>query len=87
MKLTPEVKRLCGMVADGLLEPEDYQHLLRPARRKRKRKPSLAGAIRQVRRAGIDRGSVTVGDVTVTFGESETLQGNALDEWIAKHAH
>ena len=29
MKLTAEDKRTCGMAAAGLLEREDYQHLLR----------------------------------------------------------
>ena len=82
-------RRTCMMAVAGLLEPFDYMHLVKPPRKYRpKRRASLARAIRTAREAGIDKGTVTVGDVTVTFGsEPEPQQCTELDKWIAKHAH
>jgi hypothetical protein len=57
------------------------------ASRRRTRKPSLTTTIKQVRKAGVTKGTVTVDNVSVTLGESETQQGNELDEWMKKHAH
>ena len=74
-------ERDCEMVAAGLLErdiwqAEDgslYERAPRPQRTPRKL--SLLQAIRTARKAGVDKGTVTVGGVSVSFGESETQQG------------
>jgi hypothetical protein len=87
MKLSAADKRTWAMGCAGLLEPEEYMHLGRRPRPKRTRKPSLVSAIKAARKAGIAKGTVTVGDVSVTFGDSETQQGTELDEWMKKHAH
>ena len=79
--MSPDDKRTCAMAAAGLLEPYEYMHLVRPPRVKRKRRPSLAKAIKTARKAGIDKGSVTVGDVTVTFGEADPT--TMINPWLA----
>jgi hypothetical protein len=53
----------------------------RVEREKRSRRPSLAKAIKTARKAGVDKGTVTVGDVSVTLGESESTE--AANPWLA----
>jgi hypothetical protein len=62
------------------IEPWDLP--LTPPRKKRKpRKSSLISAIKAARKAGVNKGTVTVGGVSVTFGESESTA--AVNPWLA----
>ena len=76
-------KRTIAMAAAGLLEPHDYMHLLRRPRPKRKRRPTLAAALREARKAGITVAGATVetGKVTLTFGKPEPTE--ASNPWLA----
>ena len=47
---------------------------------KRMRKPSFTSIIRQARRAGVDKGTVTRDGVSVSFGESEPTA--AVNPWL-----
>jgi len=61
----------------------------KPARKRRERKPTLAGVAKQVSRAGIEVARYEVkpdGTVVVVTGKTDTEQTNDLDNWIAKHA-
>jgi hypothetical protein len=54
------------------------------------RRASLARAIKQAQKAGLNvRGARLVdGEIVLEFGEPASADvSNALDEWIAKHAH
>jgi hypothetical protein len=51
------------------------------SRMQRKRKPSISKTIQAVRKAGVDKGNVTIGEVSVTFGESDPTA--AVDPWLA----
>jgi hypothetical protein len=64
---------------DGpVFEPWDVKTHKR--QRRKPRKPSLAAAIRQARKAGLTTGTVTVDGVTLTFGTAESTQANS-NEW------
>jgi hypothetical protein len=56
----------------------------------RRRKPTLAAALKQADKAGKAVAGATLaadGSVTLTFGAPATAgQGNELDAWMAKHA-
>jgi hypothetical protein len=67
-------------ISDKLLDAFTERKPL-SARVKRVRKPSLTKAIKAARKAGVDRGTATVGDVSVTFGESEPT--TARNPWLA----
>ena len=58
--------------------------------RRRRRKTTLASALKEARKAGAAVSAATIedGKVTLTFGEPTTSEkrGNDLDEWIVKHA-
>jgi hypothetical protein len=63
----------------------------RKRRKKRVRKPSLAQAIKEVRKVGVAISSATItadGGVSLEFGErrNTTTNENDLDSWITKHA-
>jgi hypothetical protein len=64
----------------------------RPAKR-RKRRATLAGALREVNKVGAAVKAATIapdGSVTLTFGEPDVADapGNELDKWMAKrNAH
>ena len=58
------------------------------ARKRRARKPTLAGALKQASKAGVDVKGATLaadGSVSLQFGEPQTEQTNDLDKWMAKH--
>jgi hypothetical protein len=63
----------------------------RPARR-RQRKPTLARALAEAKKAGVNIASATLssdGAVSLTFGQEESATaapGNELDQWRAKRA-
>jgi hypothetical protein len=63
----------------------------KPERKRRARKPTLAGALKQAGKAGAKVRGATVaadGSVSLQFGEPQTEQTNDLDEWMAKrHAN
>ena len=72
-------------------EPDDVEGAAteKPARKRRERKPTLAGVAKQVSRAGIEVARYEVkpdGTVVVVTGKTDTEQTNDLDNWIAKHA-
>jgi hypothetical protein len=58
-----------------------------PTRRRRKRRRlSLARAMREGRKAGVDVTVDADGTITLRFGETAAAStGNELDEWMAKH--
>jgi hypothetical protein len=60
-------------------------------RQRRARKPTLAGALKQASKAGVDVKGATLaadGSVSLQFGEPQTEQINDLDKWMAKrHAN
>ena len=59
----------------------------KPERKRRERKPTLAGALKQASKAGAKVRGATVaadGSVSLQFGESQTDQTNDLDKWMAK---
>jgi len=56
----------------------------------RARKPTLARALRQAAKAGVNVAGATIedGKVSLTFSEAQPEQTNDLDKWMAKrHAH
>jgi hypothetical protein len=59
--------------------------------RQRRRRPTLAGALKQASKAGVNVKGATVaadGSVSLQFGEPQTEQINDLDKWMAKrHAN
>jgi hypothetical protein len=60
----------------------------KPARRRRERRPTLAGALKQASKAGAKVRGATMaadGSVSLQFGEPQTEQTNDLDKWMAKH--
>jgi hypothetical protein len=72
-------------------EPEpdevDGADTAKPTRKRRERKPTLAGALKQASKAGAKVRGATVaadGSVSLQFGESQTNQTNDLDKWMAK---
>ena len=70
-------------------EPDDVEGAAtdKPARKRRERKPTLAGALKQASKAGAKVRGATVaadGSVSLQFGESQTDQTNDLDKWMAK---
>jgi hypothetical protein len=67
-------------------EPFDWPP---PTRRRKRRGLSLARAIRQARKAGVDVTVAPDGTITLRFGEQTTTSttANELDQWMAKHAH
>ena len=72
-------------------EPDDVEGAAteKPARKRRERKPTLAGVAKQVSSAGIEVARYEVkpdGTVVVVTGKTDTEQTNDLDNWIAKHA-
>ena len=71
-------------------EPDDVEGAAtdKPARKRRERKPTLAGALKQASKAGAKVRGATVaadGSVSLQFGEPQTEQTNDLDKWMAKH--
>jgi hypothetical protein len=57
-------------------------------RKRRTRKPTLAGVARQASKAGIVVARYEVepdGKISVIPGQPEADQANDLDEWMAKH--
>jgi hypothetical protein len=56
---------------------------------RRLRKPTLAGAIREAKKAGVPVAGATFavdGSISLAFGEATKTNGNGeLDEWMAKH--
>jgi len=72
-------------------EPDDVEGAAteKPARKRRERKPTLAGVAKQVSSAGIEVARYEVkpdGTVVVVTGKTDTEQTNDLDNWFAKHA-
>jgi hypothetical protein len=70
-------------------EPDEVEgaDTAKPARKRRERKPTLAGALKQAGKAGAKVRGATVaadGSVSLQFGESQTDQTNDLDKWMAK---
>jgi hypothetical protein len=63
----------------------------KPERKRRQRKPTLAAALKQASKAGVDVKGATLaadGSVSLQFGEPQTEQINDLDKWMAKrHAN
>jgi hypothetical protein len=56
-------------------------------RKRRARRPTLAGALKQASKAGAKVRGATVaadGRVSLQFGEPQTEQMNDLDKWMAK---
>jgi len=79
---------------------DDAQRVLRQARfelrgrilipRRRARRPTLARALREARKAGVNVAGATIedGKVSLTFGEAQPEPTNDHDKWLAKrHAH
>ena len=58
-------------------------------RKRRKRKPTLARALREAAKAGVNVAGATIedGKVSLTFGEAQPEQTNDLDKWMKRHAH
>ena len=57
-------------------------------RSRRQRKPTLASAIREARKAGVPVSGATLtadGSVSLTFGGEPKTSRNELDEWMARH--
>jgi hypothetical protein len=70
-------------------EPDEVEgaDTAKPARTRRERRPTLAGALKQASKAGAKVRGATVaadGRVSLQFGESQTEQMNDLDKWMAK---
>jgi imidazolonepropionase-like amidohydrolase len=73
-----------GFVLNRLGPPQDMP------KPKRKRKPTLARALRDAAKAGVNVAGATIEDgrVSLTFGEAQAEQANDLDKWMAKrHAN
>jgi hypothetical protein len=69
-------------------QPPEGAATEKPARKRRERKPSLAGALKQASKAGAKVRGATMaadGSVSLQFGEPQTEQTNDLDKWMAKH--
>ena len=84
--MSPEDRRYAALVAEGLAEPDIIQvgqemYWRNGPKRRVKRRPSLTRAIKTARKAGVERGSVTVGDVTVSFGEADPAA--VVNPWLA----
>jgi hypothetical protein len=94
--MTEDDSEAVTMIVDSILadiEPDQALRIVHSAgyllgldapieRTKRKpRKPSLIRAIRQARKAGVAKATVTVGDVSVTFGESDSAADDASKAW------
>jgi hypothetical protein len=57
--------------------------------KRRQRKPTLARAIQEAKKAGVNVATAILGvdgSVSLAFGEPTKPPGNELDEWIASHA-
>jgi len=54
--------------------------------RRRQRKPTLAGALKQAKKAGVNVSGATIedGKVSLTFGEDEEARVTPLERWRAK---
>jgi hypothetical protein len=55
---------------------------------KRHRKPNLARALREAKKAGVPVAGAMLtadGSVSLSFGEAVKTPGNAFDEWVAGH--
>jgi len=54
--------------------------------RRRQRKPTLAGALKQAKKAGVNVSGATIedGKVSLTFGEDEEARVTPLEQWRAK---
>jgi hypothetical protein len=75
-------KRTMRMAKDGLLEPHDYMHLLRPPRPKRQRKLSIRRMVAAAEKAGKPVTNITMPDGTVLhFGASAPTE--AGNPWLA----
>jgi hypothetical protein len=63
----------------------------RPSRRRRQRKPTLARALREASRAGVNVRAATLapdGGVTLTFGQGEpAVAGDEWDEVLSRGTH
>jgi hypothetical protein len=57
--------------------PPAYWRKIKP---RQPRGPSLIRAIRTARKAGVDKGTVTVGGVSVSFGESDPV--SSRNPWL-----
>ena len=60
-----------------------------PKKPRKPRRPTLASTAKQASKAGIAVARYEVkpdGTVVVVTGQGEQQQGNAVDEWMAKHA-
>jgi hypothetical protein len=56
--------------------------------RKRHRKPNLARALHEAKKAGVNVAGATLtadGSVSLSFGEAVKTPGNELDQWITAH--
>jgi hypothetical protein len=53
---------------------------------RRQRKPTLADALKQAKKAGVDVSGATIedGKVSLTFGENEDAKVTPLEQWRAK---
>ena len=58
MKMTPDDKRTAALALEGLLEPDEYMHLLRKCRPKHKRRPSFVRMARLAKQARPRRRSI-----------------------------
>jgi hypothetical protein len=82
-EIDDEQPRVHHLVAMPLVANEQRLKFPRP------RKPTLARAIREAKRAGLSVAGATLtvdGSVSLAFGEAAKTNGNGeLDEWMAKH--
>jgi hypothetical protein len=59
-----------------------------PPKRKRVRKPTLASAIKEAQKAGVTRGRITIGNVSMEFGNSQpAVNMNPWDEVLPNATH
>ena len=86
-------------VADELRERVGFRHFTRlvregvfdkpsrPRRTRGERKPSLAPALREAKKAGVNVATATITGqgVALTFGEAAKTDSNELDQWMEKH--
>src|SRR5882757_3401472 len=73
---------LAQVLANSTLPPELV--VVEVQSKRRQRKPTLARAIREAKKAGVNVATATLGvdgSVSLAFGEPTKPQGNELDEW------